>query len=70
MKAFSGMDVTEFGMMTTARQGNVNAVGTIDGTMDGLTDGVVGLKLGPTVGIEVGAEVGVSDRGSELHVGR
>ena len=66
MNAPFGMDVTVFGMITTARQGNVNAVGL----MDGLTDGIDGPKLGPTVGIEVGAEVGVSERGSELHVGR
>ena len=76
--ALSGMDVTVFGMITIAWQGNANVVGLIDGKIDGAekgkvdgrTDGIDGPTLGPTVGIEVGTEVGVSERGSELHVDR
>ena len=77
------MDVTVFGMMTTAWQGNVNAVGLIDGKIDGAEDGTAdglivgtidgsmdGLMEGTMDGSKDGAEVGVSERGSELHVGR
>jgi len=83
--ALLGIDVTVFGMTTTAWQGNGVTVGFIDGLKEGVFDGnTVGLQDGDFVGFTVGrtdgikegailmegAEVGARERGSELQVGR
>jgi len=59
------MNVTVFGMMTTLWQGNGLTIGLDEGLKEGLIDGAL-----EGVMDMVGAEVGVSERGSELHVGR
>ena len=53
-------DVTVFGMLTTVRQENVNAVGIIDGALVGVNDDeIVGDIVGTIVGNLVGNFVGI-----------
>jgi len=68
-----GMDVTVFGMMTSAWQGNGVTVGLIDGSIEGSTEGAMdGATEGAIEGAMdmVGAEVGIREGGPEMHVGR
>jgi len=70
LNAYAGMDVTDVGMITTAWQGNVNAVGAREGTkegsregaIDGLVEGAIDGKIdGKTEGARDGTKEGVMD---------